>query len=257
VRPAHRSLPRRLTASLLLASLALAALAACDQSKAIREQAIKDSLAVTFTTADGIRLAGRLFGPEHARTGVVLADMLPSDQRSWFAFADRLGGIGYAALTFDFRGYCPGGVGGCSQGPRNTAAIWQDVEGAATYLRSRGLGSVALVGAGEGGTASLVAAAHEGNDVATVIALSAPASISGLSAGPDVSANVTSAKLFIAGDGDPVSAAAAQTFYDQSPQPKAVQIVTSNDRGTALLEGNQAEIVRNLILGYLQQHAPA
>jgi alpha/beta superfamily hydrolase len=254
VRPAHRFPSRSLVVSLFLAGITLTA---CDQSKAIREQALHDSHPVTFTASDGVVLAGRLFGPEHARTGVVLAHMLPSDQRSWYDFADRLGAMGYATLTFDFRGYCPGGDGGCSEGTRNVAAMWQDVEGAAAYLRSRGPGSIALVGASVGGTASLVAAADEGSAIAAVITLSAPPSLSGLSAGSDVMANVTAPKLFIAGDGDGVAAASAQAFYDQSPQPKDVQIVTSNDDGTDLLEGNQAEIVRNLILSYLQQHAPA
>jgi alpha-beta hydrolase superfamily lysophospholipase len=253
VRPVHRFSSHRLAASLL----ALLALAGCDQSRAIRQQALRDSHPVTFTSSDGVRLAGRLFGPEHPRTGIVLAHMLPSDQRSWYDFADRLGGMGYAALTFDFRGTCPGGDGGCSEGTRNVAAVWQDVEGAVTYLRSRGLGSIALVGASMGGTASLVVAAKEGSGIEAVVALSAPPSISGLSAGPDVLANVTAAKLFIAGDADGVAAEAAQASYDQSPQPKDVQIVTSSDHGTDLLEGNQAEIVRNLILTYLQQHAPA
>ena len=245
--------PRTVAVAALLSVL----LASCDQAAAIREQALKDSRAVTFPATDGVRLAGRLFGPERARTGVVLAHMLPADQRSWFDVADRLGSMGYAALTFDFRGFCPGGDGGCSQGPKNVAAIWQDVEGAVAFLRSRGIGSIALVGASMGGTASLIAAAKEGSGIAAVVTLSAPSSISGLNAGPDVLANVTAAKLFIAGDGDGVAAQTAQAFYDQSPEPKDVQIVTSDDHGTDLLEGNQAEIVRNLLLGYLQQHAPA
>jgi pimeloyl-ACP methyl ester carboxylesterase len=229
----------------------------CDRSQAIREQALKDSHAVSFAASDGVELSGRLFGPEHARTGVVLAHMLPSDQRSWFDFADRLGTMGYAVLTFDFRGYCPGGNGGCSQGTKDVAAIWQDVEGAVAFLRDRGLGSIALVGASMGGTASLVVAGKEGSGISAVVTLSAPPSVGGLSAGADVLATVTAAKLFIAGDGDGTAAADAQAFYDQGPQPKDVQIVTSSDHGTDLLEGNQSEIVRNLILTYLQQHAPA
>jgi esterase/lipase len=254
VRPLHA--PPSLRLSALLLAVALAA-TGCNQSQAIRQQALKDSHVVSFTASDGVELAGRLFGPEHAHTGVVLAHMLPSDQRSWYDFADRLGTMGYSALTFDFRGYCPEGGGGCSQGTKNVAAIWQDVAGAVAFLRNQGLGSIALVGASMGGTASLVVAADEGDAIRAVVTLSAPQSISGLSAGPDVLANVTAAKLFIAGDGDSVAAEAAQSFYDQSPEPKDVQIVTSSDHGTDLLEGNQAEIVRNLILTYLQQHAPA
>ena len=42
------------------------------------------STAVTFRTADGVRLEGRLFGPTNALQGVVLTHMLPADQTSWF-----------------------------------------------------------------------------------------------------------------------------------------------------------------------------
>jgi pimeloyl-ACP methyl ester carboxylesterase len=233
-------------------------LVACNQEGPIRQQALSDSRAVSFTSQDGVRLAGRVFGPQHPQSGVVLAHMFPADQSSWFEFADRLAGLGYAALTFDFRGYCPGGSAGCSQGSKDISAIWQDVEGAARFLeQSTGLGSVTLVGASMGGTAALIVAARSPQDVSTVVTLSAPEEFSGLVAGPEVLANVTASKLFIAGNGDGIAAQTAQTFFDESPQPKDLQIVTSSDHGTALLEGNQAEIVRNLIVGFLGQHAPA
>ena len=253
MRPARRL--RVFGAAALLAATSLS-LSACNQTEAIRKQALEDSRAVSFQSADGVKLAGRLFGPEHARTGIVLAHMLPSNQSSWFEFADMLAGNGYAVLTFDFRGYCPGGDAGCSEGSKNVAQIWQDVSGSVAYLRGRGVSSVALVGASMGGTASLVVAGMEGNGVVAVVSLSAPQSIGGLAAGPDVLASVSAAKLFIAGNADGVAAQAAQAFYDGSPQPKSLQIVTSADHGTDLLEGNQAEIVRTQILTWLQVHAP-
>jgi esterase/lipase len=253
VRPA-----RRLRVPGVLALLAAAvALAACNQAEAIRAKALEESTAVTFASTDGVRLAGRLFGPEHPRTGVVLAHMLPADQSSWFEFADMLAGNGYGVLTFDFRGYCPGGDAGCSGGSKDVSAIWQDVAGAASYLRGRGADTIALVGASMGGTASLVVAGQEGTGVAAVVTLSAPQSIEGLAVAPDVLANISAAKLFIAGNGDGVAAQTAQQLYDGTPQPKSVQIVTSPDHGTDLLEGNQAEIVRRQILTWLEVHAPA
>ena len=85
---------------------------------------------ITFEASDGVTLDGRLFGPDEGSAGVVLAHMFPSDQSAWFAFADRLGQRGYRVLTFNFRGYCPGGDAGCSQGEKSIPAIWQDVEGA-------------------------------------------------------------------------------------------------------------------------------
>ena len=149
--------------------LVAAALVACGEPP---PPDLSGSRPVTFESRDGVTLEGRLFGD--GSTGVVLSHMQPADQRSWFAFANRLADQGYLVLTYDFRGYCPGGEGGCSQGELQIPAIWQDVLGAMDFIRSQGATTVALVGASMGGTASLVAAGQEGTDVAVVITLSAP-----------------------------------------------------------------------------------
>jgi pimeloyl-ACP methyl ester carboxylesterase len=231
-------------------------LPACEQGAKIREQALADSEAVMFESIDGVQLAGRLFGPDTATAGVVLSHMQPADQSSWFDFADQLGEMGYRALTFDFRGYCPGGDAGCSEGSKDTAAIWQDVAGAAGFLRTQGVRRMGLVGASMGGTASLVYASQSGSAIDAVVTLSAPDAIDGLTAGPDVLQAVDAAKLFIAGNVDGNAAAAAQAFYDESVQPKRLEILPTADHGTDLLEGNQGENVRTLITSWLQQHVP-
>jgi esterase/lipase len=217
---------------------------------------IAASTAVSFRSSDGVKLAGRVFGD--GRVGVVLAHMFPADQTSWWAFARFLAPRGFTVLTFDFRGYCPGGVAGCSEGERDVAAMWQDVLGAVDFMMARGMVRVMLVGASMGGTASLLAAAQPGVPVVAIVALSAPQSFEGLTADRTVLGNVTAAKLFVAGNADPTGAAtAAQAMYDESPPPKQVEIVTSSDHGTDLLTGNQSGRVQTLIIGYLEQHAGA
>ncbi|HEV8057249.1 MAG TPA: alpha/beta fold hydrolase, partial [Actinomycetota bacterium] len=188
---------------------------------------------VTFESRDGVTLEGRLFGD--GSTGVVMSHMQPADQRSWFAFANRLADQGYLVLTYDFRGYCPGGEGGCSQGERDIAAIWQDVLGAEDFVRSQGATKVALVGASMGGTASLVAAGQEGNDVAAVITLSAPESIEGLVVDAPLLQREQANKLFIAGVGDATAAASAEHLSEIAPPPKRVAIIPVDDHGTDLL----------------------
>ena len=249
--------PARLRFGLPIRPFALAVLlglAACNQAEAIREEALADSTAVSFGSIDGVQLEGRLFGPEGATAGVVLAHMQPADQSSWFDFADQLGELGYRTLTFDFRGFCPGGDAGCSEGEKDTAAIWQDVAGAVELLRSEGVRRIGLVGASMGGTASLKFAAEDGSDIDAVVTLSAPAAIDGLTAGPDLMQTVTAAKLFLAGNVDATAAATATAFYDQTLQPKRLEILPTDDHGTDLLEGNRAEIAWNLIVGWLGQH---
>ena len=248
---------RRTRFPILAVSLVVVVLAssACVRSVAERRaHDLKVSRAVSFRSADGVRLAGRLFG--HGSVGVVLSHMLPADQTSWWDFAADLADRGYTALTYDFRGYCPGGDAGCSGGDKDISAIWQDVLGAVDEVRSAGTTEVALIGASMGGTASLVAASKPGVDVRAVITLSAPTSIEGLVADPDTLSTVTAAKLFIAGNGDETGAAdAAEQLYNSSPEPKRVDIVTSNDHGTDLLTGNQSGIVRTTMLNFLQEYA--
>lgn len=242
--------------SLVALVLVLITLPACHQAEAIRQQALADSRALMFESIDGVQLAGRIFGPDGATAGIVLAHMQPADQTSWYDFADQLGGLGYRVLTFDFRGYCPGGNAGCSEGKKDVAGIWQDVEGAVGLLRSQGVRRIGLVGASMGGTASLVVASQTGQAIDAVVTLSAPDSIEGLTAGPDVLQAVTAAKLFLAGDGDASAARTAQAFYDESIQPKRIEILTTNDHGTDILEGNQSEASKKLILDWLGQHVP-
>jgi pimeloyl-ACP methyl ester carboxylesterase len=235
----------RATAVLLLVFLVLSGCSAEPDTD------LSDSRAVSFPSADGLRLEGRVFGD--GSSAVVLSHMRPSDQTSWFRFAGRLADAGYLVLTYDFRGYCPGGEGGCSQGSRDIAAMWQDVVGAIEFVRSSGATSVSLVGASMGGTASLVAASREGVDVRAVIALSAPASIEGLVIDGALLSRVSVGKLFIAGVGDAVAASDAASLYAQAPPPKRVEIVPADDHGTDLLTGSRAEDVRRLIETYLQQ----
>lgn len=208
---------------------------------------------VTFESEDGVPLAGRLFG--EGETAVVLSHMRPADQSSWFRFAERLADGGYQVLTYNFRGYCPGGDAGCSEGERDLSAIWRDVLGAVDFVRSRGAASVSLVGASMGGTASLVASARGDVTVDAVVTLSAPASFEGLVADAALLSQTTAAKLFVAGVGDAQAARDAQVMFDQSPQPKRVEIVGSDDHGTDLLTGGKAEQVRRLIETFLAQQA--
>ena len=232
----------------------LAALTASACGSAPTTVAVPASVAVTFTTPDGVSLAGRLFGPSDAQAGVVLSHMLPADQSSWYAEAERLAAQGYRVLTFDFRGYCPGGDAGCSQGTRDLNEAPTDLTAALSYLRSQGPTRLGLVGASIGGLASLIVASHQTN-IPAVVTLSAPEVLNAVSAGPPVLAAVTGAKLFIAGLGDPTgSAQAAQDLYENSPQPKRLDIVPVDDHGTDLLTGGQGTQVRQLLEAWLAQY---
>jgi len=211
---------------------------------------------VTFTATGGVELAGRLFEAEGATAGVVLAHMQPADQTSWFDYAETLADDGYRTLTFNFRGYCPGGDAGCSSGQTDPSLAWRDVQAAVRFLRSTGIARVAVIGASMGGTAALVAAAQSSSRIGAVATLSAPISISGLVATPETLVAAASAKLFVAGNGDATAATDAQSLYDLSVPPKRVEILPSEDHGTDLLEGNQGPNVRQVLQIWLAQFLP-
>jgi pimeloyl-ACP methyl ester carboxylesterase len=244
----------RPSARTLVAALAIAALAmtACGGEAAPST----GSRAITFESTDGVKLAGRLFGPDEGSAGVVLAHMSPADQRSWFDFAERLAREGYRVLTFDFRGYCPGGDGGCSEGERDVPNIPKDVEGAIAELRRRGVSKIGLVGASMGGTASLITAADEGRDVGAVVTLSAPTAFEGLDANAEVLSEITAAKLFIAGFEDISAAKAVDSLYAQTLQPKRPVLLTTGDHGTDILTGNQAGRAADEVVNWLERYVP-
>jgi pimeloyl-ACP methyl ester carboxylesterase len=196
---------------------------------------------IRFTTEDGVELAGDLRG--RGATAVVLAHMFPADRSSWAEFASILADEGYLALSFDFRGY------GGSGGDRAIPELWRDVLAAAEAARREGASRVVALGASMGGTAALVAASRA--DLDGVVTLSAPTTFMGLAAPPEVVQAVDEPKLFLAAEGDGSAAEAAQGFYNASPGPKRVEIVTGDEHGTEILEGGQAEVARRLILDFL------
>jgi len=246
--PRFRS--RRVAAAIAAATVALAA---CGPSS---PPPSPGSRQVSFPSTGDIELQGRLFEAGGGSAGVVLAHMQPSDQSSWFDYAETLADDGYRTLTFNFRGYCPGGDAGCSTGETDPALLWRDVLAAVRYLRSTGAVRIAVIGASMGGTAALVAAATPSARIGAVATLSAPIAIGGLVASPETLVAIPSAKLYVAGNGDASAATEAQRLYDLSVPPKRVEIVPSDDHGTDLLEGNQGPNVRRLLSVWLAQFLP-
>ena len=256
--PRRRRRPRHAAIIGLVVAAVLAA--ACSGDAADEAQvsaALAASVPTTFPNDEGISLAGRLFGPEDAAAGVVLAHGYSADQSSWYPFAARLGDEGYRVLTFDFRGYCPGGDAGCSEGRRSVGTTPADLRAAIDALRADGVGRIAAVGSSMGGMASLIVAADDTIDLDAVVALSAPSQFEGLTVGPDTLARIEEAKLFIAGTEDASAAATAQSFFEASLQPKRLEILTTGDHGAEILRGNQGERARNAILGWLDLYLGA
>ena len=198
------------------------------------------SQAVSFQTADGVTIRGHLFGDGDKL--IILAHMRPTDQTSWFGFADELAKAGYSALTFDFRGY------GESEGSKELEKIDLDVEAAIETMRDKGYGPIYLVGASMGGTASLIVAARQ--EVAGVVAISAPADFEGLDA-EAVVGQVRERKLFIASKGDSSATTSLERLFERAPEPKEEKVFEGSEHGTNLLEGKYAAEVKAAIMAFL------
>lgn len=204
---------------------------------------------LTFKTKDGIEINGNIFGS--GDKWVILSHMYPTDQKSWFNFAEYLAENGYIVLTYDFRGY------GNSGGEKEISKIYMDLEAALKFIGQYNIEKVFLVGASMGGTASIIVASEEKIDeikIDGVITISAPTEFKGLSA-IDKIEKLTCPKLFIATKGDTFAAQSASTFFEKSKEPKEIQILEGSAHGTYIFEEEpqNAERLKELILDFLNE----
>ena len=204
---------------------------------------------VGIVSVDDVVLTGRLYGGKNS-VAVVLSHMQPNDQTAWFDFAQELADNGYAALTFNFRGY------GDSGGQQDFGKLDDDLAAAVRYLHDRGKQQVFLVGASMGGTTSLVVAA-QGSAIEGVVAVSALAQFEGqdaLKAAP----NVTVPKLFLASQGDEAAVLSLNELLEATAEPKDSQIYPGNAHGTNMFQPDQSEAataVRERVLSFLREYA--
>ena len=201
---------------------------------------------VPFTSEDGVLLRGRRFGDSDIF--VVLLHMFPSDQTSWYPFAQVLADEGYTALTLDFRGY------GVSEGERVIEEIGKDAKAAVDFVRSSGAKQVFLLGASMGGTASLKLAATESLD--GVVAISAPLEFMGLDVEQEIG-EVEEPMLIVVSEEDRSAAIHAARLYELARENKKLKIYAGSAHGTALLFGDDGEDVQSLLLDFLDGHSLA
>jgi pimeloyl-ACP methyl ester carboxylesterase len=176
--------------------------------------------------------------------------MRPNDQTAWFPFAQDLADEGYAALTYNFRGY------GESDVDQDFATLDDDLRGAIAFMQDRGHEQVFLVGASMGGTTSLVVAAQE--EIGGIVAISAPGEFEGQDAIAAVP-GIQEPKLLMAAEEDTPIMLSLEDMLEVAPEPVESEVYSGNLHGTALLgpESEHADAVRQRILMFLSDHAGA
>ena len=199
---------------------------------------------VQFSAVDGTLLRGHHYGTSDIT--VILAHMSDSDQDAWKEFAVRLNGQGYAAFSFNFRGFKP------SKGKKETQEIDGDLEGAIEYLESKGVKKLFIIGAGMGGTAAIKVAAHR--DITGIVAISAPSEIDGLSAAEEVKL-VSGAKLFLVAEGDKSAQRAGGAFYHASKAPRLFESFAGSEHGMDLLYGRHTGNIQQRIIEFIDGFA--
>ena len=204
-----------------------------------------DVLTVGIVVDETQVLNGFLYGDEHADI-VILSHMQPNDQSAWFSFAEELADHGYAALTFDFRGY------GISPGDKDFGKLDEDLAAVVSFMRLRGKERIFLIGASMGGTTSLVVAGNE--DVAGVVSISSPAEFQGQNA-VEAIAKVSAPLYLIAAEEDTAAMVSMDELLENAGRTVASETFTGGEHGTALLEGTQAADVGAKIIRFLDENA--
>jgi pimeloyl-ACP methyl ester carboxylesterase len=211
--------------------------ATAEQTPAV---SFRDGLSIE--TEDGLQLRASSYGS--GPTAVILAHMRGSDRQSWSDTARELASGGdYTVLTFDFRGH-----GDSDDG--DLADIDKDMRAAIQFMRADGFDKIFVIGASMGGTAALAVAAEE--DMAGVVAISAPAEFEGIDALARID-QITEPKLFIAASGDKPYADDLEAMFGQALEPKERQLFDGNEHGTKLLAGDQGKQVLDAIEHFLHQ----
>jgi len=180
---------------------------------------------------DEIVLSGRLFGAENEPL-VILTHMRPNDQRAWFSFAEELADEGYAALTFDFRGY------GESGGRQDYSKLDDDLRAVVNYERDQGREQIFLIGASMGGTATLAVAADQ--DVDGVVAISPPSEFEGQDALAAIP-NIRASKLIMASEEDTAAKLSLDELVQAAMPPVDSQTFSGNAHGTDLFDPLRSE----------------
>ncbi len=191
-----------------------------------------------------ITLRGHLFGGQN-ETVVILSHMRPNDQTAWFDFAEELADAGYAAFTFDFRGY------GETGGEKDFKKLDEDLKAIVNYIRQTGKEQIFLVGASMGGTASLVVAAED--DFAGVVAVSPPARFESQDALSAV-AEITEPILLIGSEND-TQASGFDDLVAAAGDSSETEIYEGDAHGTDLLQSEHSAAFRERVLQFLEDHS--
>jgi pimeloyl-ACP methyl ester carboxylesterase len=181
---------------------------------------------VRMKTRDGVSIYGLEVGT--GATGVVLGHQYFSDHCEFMALARELAGLGYRAISIDFRGN-----GLSATGRSNRLDL--DVAAAVERLRADGATSIELVGASMGGTAALVAGSWVRPAVNGIVSLSGPDYFRGLNAVRAVERSRVPVRFLVSRDDRPFASDATTLMRRAASRDKAILRYTAAGHGSSIL----------------------
>jgi alpha/beta superfamily hydrolase len=181
---------------------------------------------VTFTTEDGVKLGGTLYGS--GPRAVIFSNVGDGRQIDWQPLIAPLTQRDLAVLTYDWRGL------GESAGTANYLRCATDLQAAIGFLRAQGARQIVLAGASLGGIASIKQATIA--ELAGLVIVGSPYTVSQLEISAQELGAIVVPKLFVTSKGDKVVAASEVVHLcDISPEPKKLQVYDGDAHGTAIL----------------------
>lgn len=194
---------------------------------------------VTFTSADGVALVGRIYGD--GATAIVASHESGGSKGNFQSSGPRMAAAGFTVLAYDNRG------DGASSAGDSDQRI-QDLIAAVDLVRTRGATKVFLLGSSRGGTLSLTGATQIPVD--GVITISAPPP----EQGPALVAAVTAPSLYVNSENDGY-ADSTQAMYDAANEPRQLQLYPGGGHGVALFASHPDLI--DLVVNFIREHGGA
>lgn len=161
-----------------------------------------------LTSMDETRIAYDYNPVPESRFGIVLVHMLPASKESWQPLIPSLTKAGYATIAIDYRGR--GRSTGHLEAPQDYQDIALDVDAAITFLFTKGIKKIIVIGGSIGANHALLAAARDDRVVAAVL-LSPGLDYRGVNI-EETSKRITKPILIIASEDDEYSAESSRTL---------------------------------------------
>ncbi|MHB1146046.1 MAG: alpha/beta hydrolase [Lutibacter sp.] len=190
---------------------------------------------IAYTTEDGGVIEASYFegGKDYV---VIFAHGAVFNKESWYFMAERLKKEGVSSFSIDFRGY-----GNSKKGTTDNRSL--DILGAIDFLKEKGFGKIAIVGASMGGAAVLNALGAKTDPVINRVALLAPA-------GGVKIVTESIKKMFIVSKEERLFTA-VNNIFDESAQPKELKIYPGSFHAQNMFKAEYGDELTDLIINFL------